>query len=107
MDSDSSPRFEPTQQPITSPEPRAVFPPNHQTYTTTNPDTITAQNPTTQSVPATKQSLQELITPLADLEKEAIEQAILLCEGNIPAAAHYLGISAATVYRKRNTWKTN
>lgn len=45
------------------------------------------------------------IKPLAELEKEAIEQAIEICEGNIPAAAFHLGISTATIYRKRNQWK--
>ena len=52
-----------------------------------------------------KQKLEELIRPLADLEREAIETAIELCDGNIPTAAHYLGISAATIYRKRVSWK--
>ncbi len=51
------------------------------------------------------QKLEDLIKPLAELEREAIETAIGLCEGNIPTAAHYLGISAATIYRKRVSWK--
>jgi len=45
------------------------------------------------------------IQPLAILEREAIEHAIEICQGNVPKAAHYLGISAATVYRKRNSWR--
>ena len=45
------------------------------------------------------------IQPLAVLEREAIEQAIELCSGNIPRAAHFLEISAATIYRKRNAWR--
>ncbi|WP_415890545.1 sigma-54-dependent transcriptional regulator [Neptuniibacter sp. SY11_33] len=49
--------------------------------------------------------LSELIRPMADVEREAIERAIDLCGGNIPTAAHYLKISAATIYRKRNSWK--
>ncbi|WP_415883770.1 sigma-54-dependent transcriptional regulator [Neptuniibacter sp. QD34_54] len=51
--------------------------------------------------------LSELIRPMADVEREAIERAIDLCGGNIPTAAHYLKISAATIYRKRNSWKEN
>ncbi|WP_415893684.1 sigma-54-dependent transcriptional regulator [Neptuniibacter sp. PT8_73] len=51
--------------------------------------------------------LSELIRPMADIEREAIERAIDLCGGNIPTAAHYLKISAATIYRKRNSWKEN
>jgi len=50
-------------------------------------------------------SLSTQIRPLAELEREAIEHAITLCDGSIPTAAHYLGISAATIYRKRNSWK--
>ena len=46
-----------------------------------------------------------LIVPIARLEREAIERAIELCDGNVPRAAHYLGISAATVYRKRTAWQ--
>lgn len=54
-----------------------------------------------------QKSLSSLIRPIADIEKEAIEAAIDLCDGNIPMAAHYLQISAATIYRKRNSWKDN
>ena len=54
-------------------------------------------------LPATDQ-LQNLIRPIAILEREAIEEAINLCDGNIPTAAHYLQISAATIYRKRSSW---
>jgi len=55
-------------------------------------------------LPATGQ-LQNLIRPIALLEREAIEEAIHLCDGNIPTAAHYLQISAATIYRKRSSWQ--
>lgn len=50
-------------------------------------------------------SLSQLIRPMVELEREAIERAIDLCGGNIPTAAHYLQISAATIYRKKNSWK--
>lgn len=49
--------------------------------------------------------LTQLIRPMAEVEKDVIERAIDLCGGNIPTAAHYLQISAATIYRKRNNWK--
>ncbi len=49
--------------------------------------------------------LKDQIRPLAELEREAIEHAITVCDGSIPTASHYLGISAATIYRKRNSWK--
>jgi len=44
------------------------------------------------------------IRPLAEVEKEVIERAISLCDGNIPKAAIHLGISASTIYRKKQTW---
>ncbi len=44
------------------------------------------------------------IRPLWLVEKDAIEKAIRLCDGNIPRAAAQLGVSASTVYRKRLAW---
>lgn len=46
----------------------------------------------------------ESIRPLADMEREAINRAIRLCGGNIPKAAHFLGVSASTIYRKKQAW---
>ena len=43
--------------------------------------------------------------PLWEIEKEAIENAITRCDGNIPKAAALLDISASTIYRKRQAWK--
>ncbi len=37
-------------------------------------------------------------------ERDVIERAILLCDGNIPKAAALLDISASTIYRKRLAW---
>jgi two-component system repressor protein LuxO len=45
-----------------------------------------------------------LIRPLAEIEREAIERAVELCDGNIPKAAAHLGISPSTLYRKRAAW---
>ncbi|MHC8509036.1 MAG: sigma-54-dependent transcriptional regulator [Rhodospirillales bacterium] len=47
----------------------------------------------------------DAIRPLAELEKEAVQNAIRLCGGNIPEAALKLGISAATIYRKKAAWR--
>lgn len=44
------------------------------------------------------------IRPLWMIEKEVIEQAINLCDGNIPKAAHLLQISPSTIYRKKVVW---
>jgi len=46
----------------------------------------------------------ESIRPLADIERAIIERAVSLCDGNIPKAAIHLGISASTIYRKKQNW---
>jgi len=45
------------------------------------------------------------IRPLWMVEKEAIEQAIALCDGSIPKAAALLEVSPSTIYRKRLSWE--
>jgi two-component system, repressor protein LuxO len=45
------------------------------------------------------------VRPLWQVEKEAIEEAIAACDGNIPRAAALLEISASTIYRKRMAWE--
>ncbi len=45
------------------------------------------------------------IQPLWLEEKQVIERAIGLCDGNIPRAAAFLEISASTIYRKRQSWE--
>jgi transcriptional regulator of acetoin/glycerol metabolism len=40
------------------------------------------------------------------VEKETIERAIELCEGNVPKAAALLGISTSTIYRKKQAWSS-
>ncbi len=47
----------------------------------------------------------ETLARMDDLEKIIIENAIQVCDKNIPKAAHYLGVSAATIYRKKAAWK--
>jgi two-component system repressor protein LuxO len=46
----------------------------------------------------------EEVVPLWVIEKRAIEQAIAMCDGNIPKAAELLRISPSTIYRKRQAW---
>ena len=48
----------------------------------------------------------QAIRPLWLVEKETIEQAIAICEGNIPKAAALLQVSPSTIYRKRLNWHT-
>jgi two-component system repressor protein LuxO len=45
------------------------------------------------------------IRPLWQVEKETIEHAIKLCEGNVSKAAALLAISASTIYRKKKEWE--
>ena len=54
------------------------------------------------AVPAADPSRE--IRPLAEVEREAVERAVELCDGNIPKAAAHLGISPSTLYRKRAAW---
>jgi DNA-binding NtrC family response regulator len=46
------------------------------------------------------------LRPLWKIEKQAIEQAIEQCDGNIPKAAALLDISPSTIYRKRQQWES-
>lgn len=46
----------------------------------------------------------ESILPLWQVERQAIEDAIQKCQGNIPLAAAWLGVSASTIYRKKKSW---
>lgn len=45
------------------------------------------------------------IRTLAVVEREAIEAALLACDGNIPRAAAALGVSPSTLYRKKQAWE--
>ncbi|WP_137297390.1 sigma-54 dependent transcriptional regulator [Psychromonas sp. SP041] len=45
------------------------------------------------------------IIPMWLIEKNVIEQAINICDGNIPLAAAHLGVSASTIYRKIKSWQ--
>ena len=50
--------------------------------------------------PDDMEKLAQIIKPLADVERVAIEKAIKLCDGKVRVAAGLLGISHATLYRK-------
>jgi DNA-binding NtrC family response regulator len=47
----------------------------------------------------------QALAPLWQIEKDAIERAIQLCDGNIPRAAALLEISPSTIYRKKLSWE--
>lgn len=46
-----------------------------------------------------------VILPLAEVERQAILEAIAACEGNIPQAARLLEVSPSTLYRKLQSWQ--
>ena len=47
----------------------------------------------------------DAVSPLWQVERDAIETAIALCEGNIPKAAAMREISPSTIYRKKMLWE--
>lgn len=46
-----------------------------------------------------------LVKPLAQVEQEAIESAMILCLGNVNKAAAALGISRSTLFRKLREYR--
>lgn len=62
-----------------------------------------AAEPSAHDNPATKMGD---IKPLWLVEKQAIEEAIEICNGNVPLAAACLGVSASTIYRKIKHWES-
>lgn len=51
-----------------------------------------------------KQTDFQPVKPLWLIEKDAIEDAIEACDGNVPRAAALLEVSPSTIYRKRQGW---
>ncbi|HBY88574.1 MAG TPA: sigma-54-dependent Fis family transcriptional regulator [Colwellia sp.] len=58
------------------------------------------------NAPQGNHSPSSIIT-LAEVEKQAIEQAIDSCQDNIVKAASELGVSPSTLYRKIQQWQTS
>jgi two-component system repressor protein LuxO len=44
------------------------------------------------------------IESLSNIERKAIEEAVRVCDGNVPRAAAYLKVSPSTLYRKMKRW---
>jgi len=55
--------------------------------------------------PGVPGSARAAVKPLWLVEKEAIEEAIALCNGNIPRAAALLEINPSTIYRRKAEWE--
>lgn len=47
----------------------------------------------------------DIIRPMKDIEREAIEHALTVCKGNITEAAKQLGINPSTIHRKQKQWQ--
>lgn len=55
-------------------------------------------------LPRALDQLANQIRPLAEVEREAIEHALGLCDGDVRKAAVFLEIAPATIYRKLKSW---
>ena len=78
------------------------------TFNTNKQSNIPATNQNNQhnNVHQVNHSPSSIIT-LAEVEKQAIEQAIDSCQDNIVKAASELGVSPSTLYRKIQQWQTS
>ena len=77
-----------------------------QTVTEAPPPVIVRQSVPQQASPESLLGdTAETLVRMDALECMAIENALKVCEVNVPEAAHYLGVSAATIYRKKAAWE--
>lgn len=61
-------------------------------------------NLNTISISGTENGAQP-VRPMWQIEKEAIQNAIDFCDGNVLNAAVLLELSPSTVYRKKQNWE--
>jgi two-component system repressor protein LuxO len=66
-----------------------------------------AQSAAVRAAPRSSVNGTGSIRPLDVIEREAIHEAIGLCEGNVPKAAAHLGVSPSTLYRKLRRWESD
>lgn len=67
-------------------------------------NTVNIQN-TNNDINGIDHNINNVIQPLAEVEKNTIENAINFCDGNIPKAAALLDVSPSTIYRKKQSWE--
>jgi len=91
------------EMPDIKPSPRLIFA-NPDINTSNQPQQASTTDNNSSASLASANSVYE-IKPLWQVEKEAIDQAIELCDGNIPKAAAMLEVSPSTIYRKIQAWK--
>lgn len=71
----------------------------------TGPHNLDIQGDQANQITYNTTPIQTTIRPLALAEREIIENAISLCDGNIPKAAAMLEVSPSTIYRKKQNWQ--
>lgn len=69
-----------------------------------NSDEPGIQKTTSDNIKKTPPASSSDILSLEEVERNAIEQAIKYCNGNIPMAAALLKVSPSTIYRKKSRW---
>ena len=70
-----------------------------------SPMQVARPGPASPPDPGDLNALAAAIRPLEDVEREAIENAVSLCAGDVRKAAVFLGVSPATIYRKQKSWR--
>lgn len=94
LHNDTIVKFEHLPAPLNSLDPKEIMSiTNQSSETTTSPN----QQITTEA--------NFTIQPLAEVERNTIENAINFCDGNIPKAAALLDVSPSTIYRKKQSWE--
>jgi len=98
----------PTNNRITPPAaPTTVHTPIHATPESAVPLTMPASSPLSNE--AIENIIfgetKETLATLENIEKKLFLHALRLCNGNAQKAAHYLGVSTATIYRKKSAWE--
>lgn len=74
---------------------------------------ITEPVPMSSAAPLSQESAENMIfgdnreslSTLENVEKKLFQHALRLCDNNAQKAAHYLGVSTATIYRKKSAWE--
>ncbi|WP_434354777.1 sigma-54 dependent transcriptional regulator [Parasalinivibrio latis] len=51
-------------------------------------------------------NIPKTIRPMAEIEREKMEEAIAFCDGNVLKAAVLLEVSPSTLYRKKQSWES-
>lgn len=94
LHNDTIVKFEHLPAPLNSLDPKEIM-------SITNQSSETATSPNQQITTEANFTIQ----PLAEVERNTIENAINFCDGNIPKAAALLDVSPSTIYRKKQSWE--